>query len=108
MFLVAEVHPFTNGNGRLARIMMNAELVASGEVRLIIPTVYRANYLAALKGATHTGHHEALIAMLSFARRYTTRVDFSDRVRAEADLERTNAFRDSTEAEAAGVRLTLP
>jgi hypothetical protein len=31
MFLVAEVHPFADGNGRVARIMMNAELVAAGE-----------------------------------------------------------------------------
>ena len=32
MFLVSEVHPFADGNGRAARIMMNAELVAAGEV----------------------------------------------------------------------------
>ena len=25
MFLVSEVHPFDDGNGRMARIMMNAE-----------------------------------------------------------------------------------
>ena len=28
MFLVAEVHPFMDGNGRMARVMMNAELIA--------------------------------------------------------------------------------
>lgn len=108
MFLTAEVHPFADGNGRVARIMMNAELVAGGEVRIIIPTVYRANYLAALKGATHTGHYAALYAMLAYARRYTAQVDFSSREHAEADLERTNALRDSAEAESTGVRLTLP
>ena len=47
MFLVTEVHPFADGNGRLARIMMNAELVAAGEDRIVIPTVFRDNYLAA-------------------------------------------------------------
>jgi hypothetical protein len=47
MFLVAEVHPFVDGNGRIARIMMNAELVAAGEQRIIIATVYRATYLSA-------------------------------------------------------------
>ena len=77
-------------------------------MRIIIPTVYRNNYLAALRGATHTGHYAALYAMLSFARRYTAQVDFSTRERAEADLARTNALRDSTDAEAAGVRLVLP
>jgi len=26
MFIVSEVHPFIDGNGRLARLVMNAEL----------------------------------------------------------------------------------
>jgi hypothetical protein len=34
MFLISEVHPFADGNGRIARIMMNAELVAAGEERI--------------------------------------------------------------------------
>jgi Fic family protein len=42
MFLVAEVHPFSDGNGRLSRIMMNPELVAAGEQRIVVPTIYRA------------------------------------------------------------------
>lgn len=108
MFLVAEVHPFDDGNGRISRIMMNAELASAGEVRIIIPIVYRANYLAALKGATHNGNFGALIRMLSFARRYTARVDFSSRATAEADLARTHALDDAREAEDAGIRLTLP
>jgi hypothetical protein len=108
MFLVAEVHPFDDGNGRIARIMMNAELVAAGEVRIIIPIVYRANYLSALRGATHNGNFQALIKMLSFARKYTARIDFMERTTAEADLERTNAFHDALQAEADGIRLTLP
>ena len=53
MFLVAEVHPFSDGNGRLSRIMMNAELVSAGEQRIIVPTIYRANYLAALTRLIH-------------------------------------------------------
>jgi hypothetical protein len=108
MFLVSEVHPFADGNGRVARIMMNAELVAGGEVRAVIPIVYRANYLSALKAATHTGHFGALIKTLSFARRYTAQVDFTDRQSAEGDLRRTNALRDAGEAEDAGIRLLLP
>jgi len=108
MFLTAEVHPFTDGNGRVARIMMNAELVSAGEVRIIIPTVYRNNYLSALRGATHNGHFAALYAMVDFARRWTAQVDFASRPSAEADLARTNATREATEAENAGVRLVLP
>ena len=51
MFLVAEVHPFVDGNGRRARIMMNAELVAEGQARIIIPTIFRDNYLSLSQGA---------------------------------------------------------
>ena len=108
MFLVSEVHPFADGNGRVARIMMNSELEAAGEIRLIVPTVYRLNYLAGLKAATHTQNDAALVATMSFARRWTARVDFTSRQSAESDLERTNALRDAKDAEDAGVRLTLP
>ena len=53
-FLMAETHPFADGNGRVERIAINAELVASAQVRIIIiPTVLRLNYLSALKAATH-------------------------------------------------------
>jgi len=107
MFLIAEVHPFADGNGRIARIMMNAELQHASEVRIIVPTVYRNNYLAALRAATHNSSFDPLFATLLFAQRYTGRINFTDRATAEADLERTNAFRDANEAEAAGVRLVL-
>jgi hypothetical protein len=46
--------------------------------------------------------------MLSYARRYTARIDFGDREPAEADLRRTHAFDDALDAESAGIRLTLP
>lgn len=108
MFLVAEVHPFGDGNGRVARLMMNSELVHAGEVRIIIPTVYRNNYLMALRGATHNRNFQGLIATLRFAQDYTARVDFSSRTAAEADLLRTNALRDPSEADAVGIRLTRP
>jgi Fic/DOC family protein len=108
MFLVSEVHPFIDGNGRIARIFMNAELVSAGQVRIVIPTVYRANYLAALKATTHAGGDQALIATLQFAQRWTARIDWSSRGTAEVELSRTNALRDAREAEDAGVRLQLP
>lgn len=108
MFLVSEVHPFADGNGRIARVMMNAELVSAGEGRIIVPTVCRTNYVLALRGATHNRHLDGLLAVLEFARRYTARVDFTDRRTAEADLTRTNAFRDPVEADTAGIRLVLP
>ena len=34
MFLISEVHPFQDGNGRLARIMMNSELYDTITIRV--------------------------------------------------------------------------
>ncbi len=108
MFLIAEVHPFPDGNGRVARVMMNAELVAAGESRIIVPIVYRNNYLMALKALSQNGITGVLVRTLDFAQRYTAAVDFADIERARFILDRTHAFADPTEADAAGIRLILP
>ncbi len=108
MFLVSEVHPFDDGNGRIARVMMNADLVAAAEQRIIIPQVYRNNYLMALRALTVNQRADALIRTLDFAQRYTASLDYSSFDRARMMLEQTNAFRDPAEADAAGIRLMLP
>jgi hypothetical protein len=107
MLLIAEVHPFVDGNGRVARIMMNAELVAAGEQRIVIPTVYRNNYLSALKAISNRSSGEALIRMLDFAQRFSISVNWTDFARAEAELKSAHAFMDSNEADEQGIRLRL-
>jgi hypothetical protein len=108
MFLVAEVHPFADGNGRTARLMMNAELSAAGEERIIIPTVYRGNYLVALKALTQTGIPDPLIRVLDYAWRWTATIDWQDVEGTRRELEACNAFVDSQEADEAGIRLRMP
>jgi hypothetical protein len=108
MFVVSEVHPFTDGNGRAARIMMNAELVSAGENRIIVPTVYRNNYLMALKALSQNKISKALVRTIDFAQRYTAAVDFAQLDQARLILERTHAFVDPNEADAAGIHLSLP
>jgi Fic family protein len=107
-FLVSETHPFDDGNGRISRMMTNAELSHAHEGRIIIPTVYRNNYLSALKAASSNANFDSLVSTLQFAQRYTARIDFSTRASAEADLARTNALRDPNEADAIGIRLRMP
>lgn len=107
MFLISEVHPFTDGNGRAARIMMNAELVAGGEQKIIIPTIYRSNYLSSLKALTHSGLADPLIRTLDFAQKYTQSIDWEDFEEARAQLTATNAFMDPAEADEQGVRLKI-
>jgi hypothetical protein len=108
LFLVSEVHPFSDGNGRIARVMMNAELVAAAEQRIIIPQVYRDNFLVSLRALTVSSRTDPLVRTVDFAQRYTAAIDFADFDKARATLERTNAFADPVGADAAGVRLVLP
>ncbi|MBM3610238.1 MAG: cell filamentation protein Fic [Alphaproteobacteria bacterium] len=108
MFLIAEVHPFMDGNGRVARIMMNAELISASEQRIIIPTVYRNNYLSALRALSLNKIAEPLIRVLDFAQKYTVSLDYKDFDVACALLEQTHAFLDPNEAEERGLRLKLP
>jgi Fic family protein len=107
MFLISEVHPFTDGNGRVARIMMNAELVAAGEQKIIIPTVYRNNYLASLRALTRSGLAEPLIRTMDFAQKYTRSLSWNDFDEARRQLTTTNAFLDPNEADERGDRLRL-
>jgi hypothetical protein len=108
MFLIAEVHPFVDGNGRIARIMMNAELVAANECRILIPTIFRNNYLSALKALSLNGISSPLIRALEFAQRYTAAINFSSLEQAQAELTQSHAFVDPNEAEVKGLRLTIP
>ena len=92
MFLVAEVHPFADGNGRIARLMMNAELVHGGRTRIIIPTVGRDDYLLALRALTRQGNTDPYIRILIRVQEFTSRIDFNDYERALAELRDVGAF----------------
>lgn len=104
MFLIAEVHPFDDGNGRIARAMMNAELIAGDQNRVFIPSVFRNEYVASLKGLTHHTQPEAFIRAMSYAQDFVSRIDFSDKDRANGILRACNAFADPADT----VRLRLP
>ena len=108
MFLIAEVHPFADGNGRAARIMMNSELVTAGEERIVVPAVYRANYLSALKALSQTGRPEPLIRMLDYAQKWTAAIDWHSVEETRRELDACNAFLDSAVAEEEGRRLRMP
>lgn len=51
-FVVAEVHPFKDGNGRVSRVVADAYLVRAGYSGLVVTTRSRDLYLRAYRAAT--------------------------------------------------------
>ena len=107
-FLVAEVHPFDDGNGRLARAVMNAEYVAGDEQRAVIPTISRNDYLRALRRLSRQDHPDLFVTYLDRVRRWTARINWSTLAVARESLDRTNAFADANDAEDRGLQLLDP
>jgi len=97
MFLVAEVHPFADGNGRTARLLMNSELSAAGQQRIVVSTRDRGDYLAGLRGMTNDLNVSSYIAVLSGLQRRTHETDYSSLQAADQDLARKKAFTDPDE-----------
>ena len=58
------IHPFLDGNGRTARLLMNLVLLKKGYSITIIPPIYRADYIAcAYQG--NKSNHSPFINLLS-------------------------------------------
>jgi len=78
MFLLSEVHPFDDGNGRIARVMMNAEFVAKKHCKIIIPTVFRDDYLLTLRRLTRHKDPLPYIEMLSKVHTFSVNLNFEN------------------------------
>ena len=98
MFLISEVHPFADGNGRIARVMMNAELVNKEQSKIIIPTVYREDYIDALRRLTRQQDPALYIRMLEKAHLFSANIYNDDMNEMQKYLERCNAFQEPSEA----------
>jgi len=86
-FLIAECHPFDDGNGRISRIMMNAELHADEQHKLIVPTVHRESYLNGLRQASREGRFKTLVKVFYQLQHYTASIDWIDYGEAREQLE---------------------
>ncbi len=98
MFMISEIHPFLDGNGRIARVMMNAELVKANQTRIIIPTVFREDYLGALRRLTRNDNATTYIRMLQRTQEFSTTLIANNMEELEDHLTLSNAFKEHDEA----------
>lgn len=62
--IFVNIHPFTDGNGRVARLLMNLALLQSGYNIVVIPPVVRADYISAIQ-KTNNGNNTEFINFIS-------------------------------------------
>ncbi len=108
LFLISEVHPYDDGNGRVARAAMCAQLTAAGHTRIVIPIVFRNEYQTALRNLSREGSCGLYVRTLVHAWNWTAAMPWRDRAAVDGYLVATNALTDSTDAERSGVQLELP
>ena len=94
-FLISEVHPFEDGNGRLSRLVMNAELSRNGLSRIIIPTLYHPQYVDCARALTRQNDPAGFVKSLARMARWSSRFDFTDLDALIATLRKTNALEES-------------
>ena len=95
MFVISEVHPFKDGNGRTARLAMNCVLSAAGLSRIIVPTVYREDYLLPLKSLSNDADATPYIRAMTRIQAWTAAFDYAQpRRELHQALKRCNAFEE--------------
>ena len=94
LFMTSEVHPFEDGNGRISRLMMNAELVSAGQSKVLVPTVFRQDYIGALRRLSRRGDPDVLVAAMNRLRDFSHRLACNSFDTARSQLEESNAFSD--------------
>jgi hypothetical protein len=91
-FLVSECHPFNDGNGRLSRIMLNAEMTSQDLQKIIVPTVSRDNYLNALRKAKKERSFLLLTKFFYQHQKYAADINWDDYAESKDRLTENGAF----------------
>lgn len=91
-FMISEIHPFLDGNGRIARMMMNAEFTSANQSKIIIPNVLREDYILSLRKLTRQKKSEAYIKTLIRAHEFSSTIYGQSMNEFQEKLEESNAF----------------
>lgn len=91
-FIITQVHPFDDGNGRLARLFLSAELVSAGESKIVIPNVKRDDYINGLRMANRDEDFRVVLKVMAQLYRYTAALPWRDYDEIVTTLEAHHAF----------------
>lgn len=108
MFMISEVHPFADGNGRISRIMGNAELFKSGLSRIIVPTVFREDYIGSLKRFTNRKDPDAFIRVTDKLQHFSNNIFGENFEELNNYIKATNAYKEPTEGKLNIIDRSIP
>ena len=74
---------------------MNAELTAAGGCRIIVPTLYREQYLDCLRVLARNGQPEPFVKAMRHIQLWTAGFDYHDLDQVISDMRACNAFERS-------------
>ena len=95
MFVISEVHPFLDGNGRTARLAMNCILSAANRSRIIVPTIFREDYLLPLKSLSNHVDPAPYLRAMTRIQTWTAAFNYGQpRQLLYQDLKDCNAFQE--------------
>ena len=77
---------------------MNAELVHRGLSRIVMPTVFRDDYLLALRALSRSSKPVPLVRVMDYLQDFSARLPMSSYDAAINALTNCNAFKDPDEA----------
>ncbi|MFA6313638.1 MAG: Fic family protein [Sterolibacterium sp.] len=93
-FLVSDIHPFNDGNGRISRLVMNSELSRLGQARIIIPTLFHESYVDAQRALTRNNEPVPLTRALCRVAEWTALFDYQDLKQVVLEMTNTHAFEE--------------
>ena len=80
-YRLVSIHPFVDGNGRTARLLMNCLLMGNDYAPIIIRPIDRKRYLAALEAAQTKGQHDKYLRFMlsALSRSFSMVIDLLDK-----------------------------
>jgi hypothetical protein len=93
-FLVSDIHPFNDGNGRVARLLMNSELSRLGRCRILIPTLFHEQYVDAQRALTRNNDPVPLVRAMHRVAEWTTLFEYQDLKQVVLEMTKAHAFEE--------------